>query len=143
MVIVTAIDRSGSEQNVVREGQALANAYDEPLHVVHCLEESEFRDLERTSYEQTGQTVGMDELEQFATEIARDAIAGDADEGKAVGLVGNPTQRLLDYAADVDARYLVVGGRQQSPVGKVVFGSITQSILLEADRPVVTVMEGA
>ena len=84
----------------------------------------------------------MEQIESVATTIAQEAASNagvEADE--VVGLVGRPSQRVIEYAEDVDADYLVVGGRKRSSVGKVLFGSVTQSILLNADCPVVTVME--
>jgi nucleotide-binding universal stress UspA family protein len=57
-----------------------------------------------------------------------------------VGLVGDITDEILEYAAEHDARYLVIGGRRRSKVGKAFFQSTTQNILLRADRPVITVM---
>ena len=57
-----------------------------------------------------------------------------------MGRVGDPTEEVLAVAAELDARYVVVGGRRRSPVGKALFGSTTQEVLLESDRPVVTVM---
>lgn len=56
-----------------------------------------------------------------------------------VGRVGTPGKKVVEYAEEVDARYLVVGGGARSPVGKALFGSETQSILLNANLPVVTV----
>jgi nucleotide-binding universal stress UspA family protein len=141
MVVVAAVDRSGGER-IVAEGRKTAGAHGLALHVVHTLSEADFRDLERASYETSGTSLDMGQIESVATTIAQEAASNagvEADE--VVGLVGKPSQRVIEYAEDVDADYLVVGGRKRSSVGKVLFGSVTQSILLNADCPVVTVME--
>jgi len=142
MVVIAAVDRSDGAR-VVEEGRKTASAHGLPLHVVHTLSETDFRDLERASFETSGKSLDMDQIRSLAETIATEAIeeAGvEADE--IVGLVGKPSQRVLEYAEDVDAEYVVVGGRKRSSVGKVLFGSVTQSILLNAECPVVTVMGG-
>ncbi|NUE02088.1 universal stress protein [Halorubraceae archaeon YAN] len=52
---------------------------------------------------------------------------------------GNPSDAILSLAADVDADLLVIGGRKRSPTGKALFGSVTQSVILESDRPITVV----
>jgi nucleotide-binding universal stress UspA family protein len=52
---------------------------------------------------------------------------------------GRPTAAILDIANRFDADLIVVGARRQSPVGKALFGSVAQSVLLDADRPVTVV----
>jgi len=52
---------------------------------------------------------------------------------------GEPAQALLELAAEKDADLICVSGRQRTPTGKALFGSTTQSILLETDRPVLHV----
>jgi nucleotide-binding universal stress UspA family protein len=49
---------------------------------------------------------------------------------------------VLDLADDLDVDLLVVGARRRSPVGKAVFGSVTQTLLLDATIPVVVVGSG-
>ena len=142
MVIVPAVDRSGERRKLIEERRSLAAAFDAEPPVVHRLDESELRSPERTSYERTGESVGVAGLEGAATEIAGEATGDDAG-GRAVGLVGIPTQRILAYSREKDARHLVLGGRKRSPVGRAIFGGVTQSVLPSADRPGVTVMEEA
>lgn len=52
------------------------------------------------------------------------------------GEVGDSGDRILDVADEIDADVIVMGGPTQSPIGKVVFGSVGQYVLLNADRPV-------
>lgn len=54
----------------------------------------------------------------------------------------DPARAILDAAADLDADRIVMSGRKKSPVGKVLFGSVTQSVLLDSDIPVTFVPTG-
>lgn len=49
--------------------------------------------------------------------------------------------QVLSFADEVDAQVLVIGARRRSPVGKFLLGSVTQTIILEADMPVIVVKE--
>lgn len=49
---------------------------------------------------------------------------------------GDPAEQILDVATAEDANLIVVAGRKRSPTGKALFGSVTQSVILNADRPV-------
>jgi len=44
---------------------------------------------------------------------------------------------ILSHADEAKADSLVLGGRKRSPTGKAVFGSVTQSVIMNTDRPVV------
>jgi nucleotide-binding universal stress UspA family protein len=48
-------------------------------------------------------------------------------------------EAVLDLVAGTDAELLVVGARRRSRVGKLLMGSVTQSIILGADIPVLVV----
>lgn len=140
MVIVAAIDRSKRAPAVVRQAAELADAYSDELHVVHVLGRSEFLDLEQTSVDDTGQPVPMDQVREVARRIAAETTENVTASAKAVGLVGDPSDEIVRYANEQGGRYIVISGRKRSPVGKAVFGSVTQDVLLEAERPVVTVI---
>lgn len=49
---------------------------------------------------------------------------------------GSPSEQILAVADEVDVDLIAISGRKKSPTGKVLFGSVTQSVLLDADRPV-------
>jgi len=54
---------------------------------------------------------------------------------------GDPADRLLETASERDADLIVVAGRKRSPAGKALFGSVTQDVILNADRPVMVAGE--
>lgn len=47
-----------------------------------------------------------------------------------------PADGIRKLADDVDADLIAMGGRKRSPAGKVLFGSVTQSVLLNTNRAV-------
>lgn len=49
---------------------------------------------------------------------------------------GDPAEEVLDVAAERDVDLLTVSGRRRSPAGKALMGSVSQKVLLGADRPV-------
>ena len=53
---------------------------------------------------------------------------------------GDVTEQILAVADDVDADQLVMCGRKKSMTGKVLFGSIAQSVLLSTELPVTLLM---
>jgi len=52
---------------------------------------------------------------------------------------GDLGEALLDLLGSVKAELLVIGARRRSPVGKALTGSVAQTVILEADVPVLVV----
>jgi nucleotide-binding universal stress UspA family protein len=51
--------------------------------------------------------------------------------------VGDPAEAIQSVARDRDVDAIVLGMRKRSPVGKALFGSVSQTVLLNTDRPVI------
>lgn len=52
---------------------------------------------------------------------------------------GEPADEILDAAGRLNAALVVLGLRRRTPVGKLLMGSTTQRVLLQADCPVLAV----
>lgn len=74
----------------------------------------------------TPETVGLavEELENAGIEAEVHDVTGD------------PVSAILEVAEEFDVNAIAVGTRSQTPVGKVVFGSVAQGVIIDSDRPV-------
>lgn len=67
---------------------------------------------------------------------ARDLLAEADVEVTLRGESGPPGERIIEVAEDEEADLISVAGRKRSPAGKLIFGSVTQKVILGTDRPV-------
>jgi len=79
--------------------------------------------FDETDYPESVETV-VSLLEEAGVETEKRRVHGDA------------STEILETAAEIDADVIAMSGRKRSPSGKVLFGSVTQSVLLDSDRPV-------
>jgi nucleotide-binding universal stress UspA family protein len=83
--------------------------------------------------EAIGELQGVPEtVERAVAEIEALDIPVDAATAQ-----GTPTDQIIDVAAEVDAEAILIAGRARTPVGKAVFGSVTQGVILTSDLPVI------
>ncbi len=72
-----------------------------------------------------------------AIEVLEEGLAGQTAIETHQYIRGNaPIEDLLEAAEEFDIDEYVIGIRKRSPVGKMMFGSTAQNLLLESDRPV-------
>jgi nucleotide-binding universal stress UspA family protein len=146
MAIITAVDEKRNPEKIIKTGYELATAFDEELQVLHVIPEQnaeehfeEIREIDQ--FNNVSLTAEIDRAEEIAATLTEEVL-GDfsTEEVNPIGRIGNPTDEILAASESTDARYLVIGGRKRSPVGKATFGSVTQSIILNSNLPTVTVM---
>jgi nucleotide-binding universal stress UspA family protein len=139
MVIVAAIDSSERASAVLDRATELAEKFDDEIHLAHVMKKSELI-ASKESDIQSGEPTDMDKMRAIAREFGLRMLDDRPAtvEVEVVGLIGNPADAIVGYAADQEARYIVVSPKRQSQTGKILFGSVAQSILLNAHCPVVS-----
>lgn len=146
MVVLAAVGEKHNTESIIGTGRDLATAYRDELQVIHVIPETNarahFEDLRRIpDFSDFGFEVELERAEEIARRLIDIALDDDELERvTAVGRVGEPGEEILSHAEKIDARYLVIGGRKRTPAGKALFGSVTQRVILDSERPVVTRM---
>ena len=67
---------------------------------------------------------------------AREVLEGAGIEVTLAEDSGDPGQRVVEHARKSGTDLISVAGRKRSPAGKAVFGSVSQSVMLNAEVPV-------
>lgn len=80
-----------------------------------------------------------DESDWAATQDKLAASGLDFEVAQSVTAGKDPSQAILTTAEQTNADLIIIGLRRRSPVGKLIMGSQAQSILLDANCPVVAV----
>lgn len=147
VTILIAIGETEAMDRVISLGYELAEKYDDSVVGLHVVPQSEFEEHKQTIENSDRYDVSLSQEKDSAARFAYRAIGKslsefDDERIESRGRVGETAAEIIVEAEDVDPRFLVIGGRRRSPVGKALFGSATQEVLLEVECPVVTVMTG-
>lgn len=76
-----------------------------------------------------------------SVEIAQEIIENAGVSARRLREHGQPARVIVEVADRIDADQIVIGNEKRSPAGKALFGSVTQSVLLDTDLPVTVVSE--
>lgn len=131
----------GDDERAERLAEETIDAASEETTVVlaHVFSHSEYEStLDDLSFDRTSGDYTPDDVAGRHSTIRTVARRlDDAGVDYAVrGSVGQHGQRIVDLAREVEADRVLVGGRQRSPTGKAVFGSVAQEVMLSSPSPV-------
>jgi len=120
--VLLTIDKN--EERAVEQARTILDLFDTEdleVEILHVFEDNP----EGASIQQLG-----------SARKARDLLE---DAGVKVTLVedsGHPAKAIVDRAEELDVDVISLAGRKRSPTGKLVFGSVTQDVLLDTERSV-------
>jgi nucleotide-binding universal stress UspA family protein len=134
--VVVAIESVDEARAALDAAGALADGLGGRLHVVHVLTDERERELQVDRPESDRYVdVLVDEVRRgLQTELGEAVSAAEVEV-----LRGEPGPELVRWAERRQPDYLVIGVRNRSRVGKLLFGSTAQTVLLQSSVPVVAV----
>jgi len=138
--ILVGTDFGEASDAAVNCARVLAWTFGASLALVHVVEDVEADLL------MAGGSIALSEARQSKTNAeARARLAAVAATVRQEGLepttallVGEPAQEVLQYAADHLCDLIVVGTHGRRGVGRLIFGSVAESIVRGAPCPVLT-----
>jgi nucleotide-binding universal stress UspA family protein len=129
MKILVGYDGSKVADDVIKLAHKHAKAFEAEVYIVTSLEQDpglKKEDIDRAE----------SKLEKLRTPFRADDIPCEAQA--TVGYQ-SPGEDLVNYARDNNIDEIIIGVRRRSKVGKLVFGSTAQYVILEAPCPVLAV----
>ena len=129
MKILVGYEESGVAEAALKLAIKHADAFGADLNIVTVLEQG--HDLQRDDIEAV-----EDKLEKLKLSFKNYNF--NCETYTMVSLL-TPGEALVEFAEENDIDQIFIGVKKRSKVGKLVFGSNAQYIILEAPFPVVTV----
>jgi len=127
--ILVAYKAAPSGRLLLEEAAGEAGLRQTSLTVVHV---SEAVDVDIVKAEEASLRA---EIAGLLQEFGRDDVAWRLD----VTTGSDVARDVLERAAETDVELVVVGARHRTPVGKLIMGSVTQTVLLHTQKPVLVV----
>ena len=129
MKILVAYDGSRVSENVLDLAHKHAKAFKAELCIVITLKQSP--KLEKKVIEKA-----ESKLKKITTHFKKNGIPCTS---AAVVCFQSPGEELVKFAIDNDIDEIIIGVKKKSKVGKLIFGSTAQYVILEAPCPVLAV----
>lgn len=127
----------GIDPSFITSAGELTGGVGAELLIISVVDSGELRSsAERTAV--TGEGAGsVEEVKRQAADDAAKRVSEPLAEidvtYRTEGVVGKPTEAILEYAADHDCDHVFVSGPGRTPAGKALFGDTIQTVILEFD----------
>mgnify|MGYP006283328971 FL=1 len=72
-----------------------------------------------------------------AARTAREVLEAEGIDANLAERSGDPATQIIEFVEDENADAIALAGRNRTPAGKAMFGSVSQSVMLDSDVPVV------
>ena len=129
MNILVGFDGSKIANDVIKLANKHAKAFKANVYIVTSLEQGP--DLKKEDIDKA-----ESKLEKIETSFKADDITSEAQASVSFQ---SPGEALVRFAKDNDVDEIIIGIKRRSKVGKFVFGSTAQYVILKAPCPVVSV----
>jgi nucleotide-binding universal stress UspA family protein len=129
MKILVGYDRSAVAKDALDLAKKHAKAFNAKVYLLTSLARShelQLEDIQKSEHE----------LENLRTQFTAEGISC---ETHAIVSAISPGEDVVQFATDNEIDEIVIGVRRRSKVGKLLFGSNAQYIILQAECPVVAV----
>ncbi len=129
MKILVGYDGSRVSENVLDLAHKHAKAFNADIYIMTSMKQDP--ELEKEDIDKA-----ESRLEKIKTSFKADDISC---ESHASVSYQSPGENLVEFAKNNDIDEIIIGVRKKSKVGKLVFGSTAQYVILKAPCPVVAV----
>jgi nucleotide-binding universal stress UspA family protein len=129
MKILVGYEKSAVAEEALDLAKKHAKAFDAKVYLLTSLTRSHELQLEDIQKSER-------ELEHLRTQFTAEGIAC---ETHAIVSAMSPGEELVQFATENEIDEIVIGVRRRSKVGKLLFGSNAQYVILQAECPVLAV----
>lgn len=131
MKILLAFHHFGLNSDIVSAALSQAQAFKARLHLVTSMETGE--DIPKDEFDFAEEN--LERGKNFFREHGVDCVTALLETGNNAG------EDLVEYASKNDIDVMIVGVKSRSRLGKLLFGSTAQYVILQAPCPVLTVKQ--
>lgn len=137
--LLVPVDGSDHSRRAAEHGLGLAGRFEATVHLLKVI------DLQAAAGPVNAGGVGevfLDRLQTEAETVVEEVRAAVDDHGvdiRTAVIRGQPSETILEYAAEHDAGLLAMGTHGRTGLNRYIMGSVTERVVRQADQPVLTV----